>query len=78
MWWPVAKWVAVGAAVIFIVQMLRDDGAQSLKNKMERQDNEAAHNADTARLDYDGCSDAGLVWDFGAGKCRGPSERGRD
>jgi len=70
MWWSVAKWVAIGAAVIFAVQMIRNDGAQSVKNSIERQNNEAAQDADIARLGYDACIDAGGVWNFGTGKCR--------
>ena len=70
MWWSVAKWVAIGVAVIFVIQMIRNDGAQSVKNSIERQNNEAAQDADIARLGYDDCADAGRVWDFGTGKCR--------
>ena len=70
MWWQVAKWVAIGVAVIFVIQMIRNDGAQSLQNSIERQNNEAAQDADIARLGYDACLDADGVWDFGSGKCR--------
>ena len=70
MWWQVAKWVAVGVAIIFVIQMIRNDGAQSVKNSIERQNNEAAQDADIARLGYDDCVRADGVWDFGSGKCR--------
>lgn len=70
MWWSIAKWVAIGVAVLFVIQMIRNDGAQSLKNKIERQNNEAAQNADTAKLSFDDCTGPGRVWDFGHGKCR--------
>jgi len=72
MWWSVAKWVAIGVAILFVVQMIRNDGAQSVTNSIERQNNEAAQNADVARLGYDDCLDAGRVWNFGSGKCRRP------
>jgi uncharacterized membrane protein YjfL (UPF0719 family) len=69
-WRPVAKWVAIGLAIILVVKMIRDDGAQSVTNTIERQNNAAAQKSDTDRLGYDACVDAGGLWDFGAGKCR--------
>lgn len=70
MWWTVAKWVAVGAAILFILHLIRADGAQSVRNEIERQNNEAAQDADTAKLSFDDCVGPGRMWDFGAGKCR--------
>jgi len=78
MWWPVVKWVALGAAVIFIIHLIRADGAQSVKNSIERQNNEAAQNADFTRLDFDGCVGDDKLWNFGAGKCERVTQRGRD
>ncbi len=78
MWWSVAKWVAIGLAVLLLVKVIRDDGAQSVTNTIERQNNEAAQRSDTARLDYDGCLDADRLWDFGSGECGGAPQRGRD
>lgn len=69
-WFSVAKWVALGVAILFVIQMIRNDGAQSVKNKIERQNNEAAQKSDTARLGYDDCLDAGRVWNFSAGECQ--------
>lgn len=43
---------------------------------IERQDNAAGGNADDARARFDACADG--LWDYGAGKCRGTSARGRD
>lgn len=68
-WSAVAKYVAIGAAILFIIQMIRTDGAQSLQNKIERQNNDASENAEIARLGYDDCIDAGRVWNFGTGRC---------
>jgi hypothetical protein len=68
-WWNVAKWAAIGAAILFIVQMIRNDGAQSVKNKIERQNNEAAQNADIARLDFDDCVGNDKLWNFASGRC---------
>lgn len=76
MWWSAAKWVAIGAAVLFFIQMIRDDGAQSVKNEIERQNNEAAQDADTARLGFDDCNPPDRVWNFGAGKCERAAQRG--
>ena len=69
MWWTVARWVAAGLVVIFIIQMIRDDGARSVRNEIERQNNEAAQNADTAKLSFDDCNPPGRLWNFAAGKC---------
>ena len=78
MWWSVAKWVAIGAAILFIIHLIRADGAQSVLNDIERQNNEAAHKSDTARLGYDDCVDAGRLWNFSAGECGGLAQRGGD
>ncbi|MBT9373128.1 hypothetical protein [Rhizobium sp. CSW-27] len=43
---------------------------------IERQDNAAGDNADDARTRFDTCADG--LWDYGAGKCRRTSPRGRD
>lgn len=75
-WLSVAKWVAIGVAILLVVKVIRDDGAQSVKNSIERQNNAAAQKSDTARLGYDDCLDAGRVWNFGAGECAGPAQRG--
>lgn len=69
MWWSVAKWVAIGVAILLVVKVIRDDGAQSVTNKIERQNNEASQNADIARLGYDDCIGDDKLWNFAAGKC---------
>jgi len=76
-WLSVAKWVGIGVAILLVIKVIRDDGAESVKNSIERQNNEAAQKSDTARLDYDGCLDAGRVWAFESGECAGPAQRGR-
>ncbi|WP_245269646.1 hypothetical protein M728_000395 [Ensifer sp. WSM1721] len=77
--WPkILGGVLVLAAIAWAVLEIREDGAQSIKNAVERQNNEAANRADTKRLDYDSCLAAGGLWNFGAGKCDGPKKRGGD
>ena len=57
------------AALIYVVWSLVDLGGDRERNRVERQNNEAANEADTHRLDYDACVDGGFVWDFAAGEC---------
>lgn len=62
------------AGVVGLVLAIRADGARSITNAFERQNNAAAHSAGDARTEYDTCPDG--LWDFGAGKCRrAPSGR---
>ena len=78
MWWSVAKWVAAGAAILIIYQLIRGDIETSVRNKIERQDNEAAQNADIARLGFDDCVGDDKLWNFGAGKCERAQKRSGD
>ncbi|OHV85967.1 hypothetical protein [Ensifer sp. LCM 4579] len=74
--WPkILGGVLVLAAVTWAVLEIREDGARSVKQAIERQNNEAASQSDARRGDYDHCIDGGGVWDFGAGKCRRPPPR---
>ncbi len=70
--WPkILGGVLVLAAITWIVLEIREDGARSITNALERQNNAAAHSAGDARSDYDTCPDG--LWNFGAGKCRRPA-----
>lgn len=62
----------VAAAVIMIDRNATERGVI----KTERQNNAAGDGADGARDRFDGCADG--MWDFGAGKCRGPAPSGRN
>ena len=69
--WPkILGGVLVLAAITWAVLEIRADGAQSVTNAFERQNNAAAHSAGDARSDYDTCPDG--LWDYGASKCRRP------
>lgn len=78
---PAALWLrlAGGALVIagaaWLVHLIRADGARDFQSGIERQNNDAAIQADGAVLDYDRCHDAGRVFDFRTGKCAGLKAR---
>lgn len=68
--WPkILAGAAIAGGLIWHYAEIRDQGATSVRNSIERQNNDAARKAEDAVLDYDGCRDAGRVWDFGAGRC---------
>lgn len=75
--WPkIALGALVLAALAWAVIEIRQDGAQSFKNTIERQNNEAAGNADDARSEFDRCPVG--MWDYGASRCRGTSPHRRN
>ncbi|WP_162137863.1 hypothetical protein [Sinorhizobium fredii] len=77
--WPkILGGVLVLAVIAWAVLEIREDGAESVKNAIERQNNEAASQSDARRSDYDRCLDGGGVWDFGAGQCRRAAPRRRN
>ena len=65
------------AALSWAVLEIRENGAQTVRNSIERQNNEAADSADAKRFDYDACSVSGGLWNFGAGKCERSARGGR-
>ena len=70
--WP--RLIAGGlvlACILWLVVEIREDGAQSVTTKIERQNNEAASRAHSKRTDYDSCLDSGGLWNFGASECDG-------
>ncbi|WP_164839317.1 hypothetical protein [Sinorhizobium meliloti] len=77
--WPkIIGGVLVLAAITWVIVEIREDGARSIKDAIERQNNDAASQSDADRSDYDRCLDGGRVWDFGARKCRGAAPGRRD
>ncbi len=77
--WPkLAFGALILAALAWAVIEIRQDGAQSFKNSIERQNNEAAGQSDTARSSYDRCLDGGGLWNFGAQQCDRASSGSRD
>lgn len=74
--WPkILLGAAIAGALIWLYAEIRDQGAADVRNSIERQNNDAARKANDAVLDYDGCRDAGRVWDFGTGQCGGATTR---
>lgn len=59
-------------ALIFAITWIWQDGADSARRAVERQNNEAAQDAGDARSNYDRCIDDGGLWSFDTGKCRRP------
>lgn len=77
--WPkILLGVAIAGALFWLYAEIRDQGADSVRNSIGRQNNEAGNAADNARNTYDGCLDAGGLWNFGAGRCDGPAPRRGD
>lgn len=76
--WPriIAGGLAL-AGILWLVAEIREDGAQSVTTKIERQNNASGDAASNARSDFDLCLDRGGVWDYGAGKCRRSPAGGR-
>ncbi|MCM5691610.1 hypothetical protein M8037_23080 [Sinorhizobium meliloti] len=70
--------VLVLAAITWVAVEIREDGARSIKDAIERQNNDAASQSDADRSDYGRCLDGDRVWDFGARKCRGAAQGRRD
>lgn len=60
---------ALAVLAVYVAWSLIDLGADRTRNAVERQNNEAARDADDSRLDFDDCPDG--MWDFGAGICDG-------
>lgn len=70
-WLKIFSGGIVLAAVTWAVLEIRADGARSVLQAIERQNNDAAIRAQEKRLAYDSCLDAGRMWDFRTAKCRG-------
>jgi hypothetical protein len=71
-WSKILGGVLALAAITWVVLEIREDGAQSVKTAIERQNNEAASRAHSKRTDYDSCLVDGGLWNFGAGECDRP------
>lgn len=68
LWFKILGGGLVVAAISWTVLQIREDGARSVTQAIERQNNEAGARADDGRSDFDMCPDR--LWDFGAGRCR--------
>ncbi|KSV75456.1 hypothetical protein N183_22120 [Sinorhizobium sp. Sb3] len=66
------------AGIVWLVHEIRADGARSIANAIERQNNDAHSRAREKRLDYDSCLDAGGLWNFATGQCSGSAGRRRN
>lgn len=77
-WLKIGLIAAGAAALIWLYVGIRDQGADAVRNAVERQNNAAGSTADDARSAYDRCLDSGGVWDFGAGRCNGVAPRRGD
>lgn len=73
-----APWVAIITAIGLLLYMVRENGKTTALQNIERQNNEAATDANKAALDFDACIDAGGLWNYGSGKCVRRSVRAGD
>lgn len=77
--WPrILIGVVIAGALIWLYSTIYQQGADSVRTGVERQNNEAGNSADDARSAYDRCRDAGRLWDFRAGRCVGASSGRRN
>ena len=67
--------VIMVAAIIFLVEQRAADRALE---DVERQNNAAGSQSDSARRAFDLCFDGGGVWNYAAGECDRPANGGRD
>lgn len=74
-WTKIAVGVALAGALIWLYAEIRDQGAEGVRNSIERQNNDARNAADDDRSAYDRCLDGGGLWNFGARRCDGPAPR---
>lgn len=63
----VAALVATGV----IVNRIWQEGAETVRTAVERQNNASGDQSDNARGGYDLCVDGGGVWNYRTGKCSG-------
>ncbi len=70
MWPRIIAGGLVLAGIVWLVAEIREDGAQSVITKIERQNDASGDAASNARSNFDLCLDRGGVWDYGARKCR--------
>lgn len=66
-WSKVIIGAVAAGALIWLYAEIRSQGADSVRNAIERQNNAAGSTADDARGSYDLCPDG--MWDFAAGRC---------
>lgn len=60
--WPkILGGVLVLAAITWVIVEIREDGARSIKDEIERQNNDAASQSDADRSDHDRCLDGARV-----------------
>lgn len=66
--WAVIALVASGAAV-GVYEFIKHKGADELRAKIEKGNQDAIHKGVDARMSLDLCIDAGGVYDFGRQRC---------
>lgn len=73
---PLGRYLAVAAAILAAIGAFavheRNIGAAKIETKIETQNKEATHEADTAERRVRDCYDHGGVYDDATGKCAGP------
>ncbi|TGT36210.1 hypothetical protein [Mesorhizobium sp. M8A.F.Ca.ET.165.01.1.1] len=66
--WAAIALVASGA-VFSVYELIKHKGADEVRAKIEKENQDAVHKGIDARMSLDECIDAGGVYDFGRQRC---------
>jgi hypothetical protein len=70
--WAVVVLAASGAA-LGVYELIKHKGADELRTKIEKENQDAIHKGIDARMSFDDCIDAGGVYDFRRQRCASPT-----
>lgn len=63
--------LAAGGAALCVYEFIKHQGADELRAKIEKGNQDAIHKGIDARMSFDECIDAGGVYDFKRQRCTG-------
>ncbi|MBZ9719088.1 hypothetical protein LB519_14665 [Mesorhizobium sp. AD1-1] len=61
--------VALSGAALGVYELIKHQGADEVRAKIEKENTDAIHKGIDARMSLDECIDAGGVYDFGRQRC---------
>jgi hypothetical protein len=70
--WAAIALIASGAA-LGVYELIKHKGADELRAKIEKENQDAVHKGIDARMSVDDCIDAGGVFDFRRQRCDSPT-----